>query len=308
MNGVNITRGAIFTLAVISAFLVFGFSAAFADNDSSKLSMNYQKAYDNFQKAKANYDSAKEDWQAAKQAYVSANKTVANKTAEIANRTAQAVDKGKAYLNKTTSRMISHLELVKSKVAENKVLSDSEKANITADLDSDIATLTALQAQIPGITTVAQLKNLSVEIKNAWVDARKGVARAVGLVEQEKYQKVAEQAQNASAKMQKVIDLMNAKGLDSTEFQALLSDYNNHVSLAKADFLAAKDKFLAGDNSAAKELLKSGREELKEAQGVAKEFAKKVREGAKQLRKANQAQKKNESKSKSEDDNEGETD
>lgn len=283
----------IFTLAVIAAFVVFGISAAFADSDSANgpVKAAYQKAHENFQKAKVNYDNAKSEWNTAKKAYLSAvNKT--NKT----NETALAVEKGKAFLNRTVSRMLSHLDLLKSKVADMKVLSDSEKANITADFDASISALTSLQSEIPGVTTTAQLKNLSEKIKAEWNNARKGIARAVGLAEEERYQNAIAKAENASLKAEKVVNALKNRGADTAAVDALVSEYNSKVALAKASFASAKEKFLAGDNEGAKAALKAGRDYLKEAQELLKDAAKKVKEGMKEKIQAQRAQAKEQRK------------
>lgn len=279
------------TILVFAVMLVFGISmafAAFAENVSAgnvatkrALALKtYQEARQSVQTAKTNYDSAKNEWVSTRQAY--AAERGANKTAAMA----LAIEKGKIFLNRTVTRMTDHLELVKSKVEEMKVLSDAERANTTADIDSDIAALSALQAKLSGITTKEQLRNVSNEIKDAWHNSRRGIARAVGRIEQAKTEDVAERAENVSAKIEARIDALKAKGIDTTALSALLSQYDSQISLAKQSLALAKEKFSAGAYEEGQAAVKSATGYLKEANKILKEIARAAKEEAKANRAA----------------------
>lgn len=282
------------SVLAIAMILVFGISAAFAQNTSvsdnarvkalAELSVKKALALKNVEEAKANvreakteYESAKAEWALAKQKYINATAKHVGET----NATLVAIERGKVFLNKTTTRMISHLDLIKSKVSGMKALSDSEKANLTADIDTSILALTALKDQIPGVATKQQLVNLSAKIKTEWLNAQKGVSRAVGLTEANRAGEIVQKAENVSSKAQNQINNLKAKGLDTTELERRLAEYNNQTSLALEDVADAKAKFLAGDKESGRVALKNAKDHLKTANEILKNL---IKNATKELR------------------------
>jgi len=79
------------------------------------------------------------------------------------------------------------------------VLTDAEKSSITAELDASIASFEAFKAGNSGSHHKEGLKSVAAEIKEEWINSRRGVERAAGLVLAAKEAKLAELAEKVSA-------------------------------------------------------------------------------------------------------------
>ena len=279
---------------ILAALVIFAFgiSAVFADDAPSisgelikkQLAVKeYQEARADFIEAKADYASARVEWFQARQNYLLKK----NQTYASANATTFAIEKGKIFLNRTVNNMISHLQLVKSKVLEIKALSDSERSNITADLDSSILALSALEPEIKAVTTKSQLVAVSQKAKELWHSSQRGVARAAGQIEKNKIDALIKQAENLSVNAQSKIDEAKAKGIETKELESILADYNKHIAEAKASVALAQTQINGKEFDDARESLKNAKEQLREAQQTVREFVKKAREIAKEQRKEN---------------------
>jgi len=278
---------------ILAALVVFAFgiSAAFAE-DAPSISgelikkplaiKEYREAKTEVLEARADYASAKAEWIVARQSYLAKR----NQTAGSANATAFAIEKGKIFLNRTVTNMISHLELVKSKVQEIKVLSDAERSNITADLDSSIAALAAVEPKITAVSTKSQLVAVSQEVRELWANSRRGVARAAGQIEKARIDALIKQAENMSVKAQAKIDEAKAKGIETKELESILAEYNTNVANAKASIALAQTQINGKEFEDARESLKTAKEQLREAQKDVREFVKKAREIVKEQRQA----------------------
>ncbi len=224
-------------------------------------------------KVRAEYDDTKTKWIDAKRAYVAA----ANSTNATEMKKA-AVGKGQDFLQKQIDRMISHLELVRSKVEGMDVLEDEEKILILADLDVDIAGFEDIKARAENVTDADVLRNLSIEVKEAWLDSRKGVARAVGKIECAHEENLVEQVQKFTRSTENAIFQLEKRGIDTAEADALLNAYKNHLQLAKGELDAAKEQFAAGNTDEARNHIRASHRYVVEAHNELKGVVSEVKE------------------------------
>ncbi len=269
-------------------------SAAIAvSNRVAVLRAQYQRAKVNFVQARemytiakqkvvrvrAEYNDTRTKWINAKKAYIAA----ANSTNATEMKKA-AVGKGQAFLQKQIERMISHLELVRSKVESMEVLGDEEKILILADLDVDIATLEEIKARAENVTDAAELRNLSIEVKDAWLDSRKGVARAVGKIERAHEENVVEQVQNFTRRIENAMFQLEKRGIDTVEANALLDAYKNHLQLAKDELDAAREQFAAGNVTEGRNHVRASHRHVVEAHSELKGVVREIRNAIKEAR------------------------
>ena len=269
-------------------------SAAIAvSNRVAVLRAQYQRAKVNFVQARemytiakqkvvrvrAEYNDTRTKWINAKKAYIAA----ANSTNATEMKKA-AVGKGQAFLQKQIERMISHLELVRSKVESMEVLGDEEKILILADLDVDIATLEEIKARAENVTDAAELRNLSIEVKDAWLDSRKGVARAVGKIERAHEENVVEKVQNFTRRIENAMFQLEKRGIDTVEANALLDAYKNHLQLAKDELDAAREQFAAGNVTEGRNHVRASHRHVVEAHSELKGVVREIRNAIKEAR------------------------
>ncbi len=269
-------------------------SAAIAvSNRVAVLRAQYQRAKVNFVQARemytiakqkvvrvrAEYNDTRTKWINAKKAYIAA----ANSTNATEMKKA-AVGKGQAFLQKQIERMISHLELVRSKVESMEVLGDEEKILILADLDVDIATLEEIKARAENVTDAAELRNLSIEVKDAWLDSRKGVARAVGKIERAHEENVVEKVQNFTRRIENAMFQLEKRGIDTAEADALLESYKNHLQLAKGELDAAREQFAAGNVTEGRNHIRASHRHVVEAHSELKGVVREIRNAIKEAR------------------------
>ncbi len=219
------------------------------------------------------YDDTKTKWDDAKKAYVAA----ANSTNATEMKKA-AVGKGQDFLQKQIDRMISHLELVRSKVESMDVLEDEEKILMLADLDVDIAGFEDIRARTENVTDADLLRNLSIEVKEAWLDSRKGVARAVGTMECAHEENLVEQVQKFTRSTENAIFQLAKRGIDTAEADALLNAYKNHLQLAKNELESAKEQFAAGNTEEGRNHVRASHRYVVEAHNELKGVVSEVKE------------------------------
>ncbi|MCK5333831.1 MAG: hypothetical protein KAJ24_04920 [Candidatus Aenigmarchaeota archaeon] len=230
-------------------------------------------------RVRAEYVDTQAKWIDAKKAYVAAtNSTNATEMKRA------AVGKGQDFLQKQIDRMISHLELVRSKVEGMEVLEDDEKILILADLDVDIAEFEDIKARAENVTDADVLRNLSIEVKEAWIDSRKGVARAVGKMECAHEENMVEQVQKFTRTTENAIFQLEKRGIDTAEADALLNAYKNHLQLAKGELDAAKEQFAAGNTEEGRSHVQASHRYVVAAHNELKGVVREIREAIKKAR------------------------
>ncbi|VVB60541.1 Uncharacterised protein [uncultured archaeon] len=264
-----IMKKTILIFAVV--LMALSVSTVFAESDT------VVQARQNFLKAQSDYDLARADWIAARQVYVNAVK--ANNT----NATFP-IEQSKAILEKLIDRVIAHIQVVKDRIQDAKILSDSEKANFSGELDADSASLSALKAEVQTITTKDQYKAVAEKIKLERQKDLKNIETVLGIIEAERGERIIDQAQNVSAKIEKYIDNLKSKGVDTSGIEGLLTEYRNDLSLASSSLADAKNKFAAGSNEDGRDALKAGKRYIIDANKALKEGVNMIKEAGKGIR------------------------
>jgi|GEM_PF-742419 len=291
------------TLVLAIIFAIGIIAPAFAENNSASnnqvqalqekyrnIQAQYSAAKQQYQAAKENYASAKDDWESAKKAF--------QENRNNTNATANMIENGKTYLTRTVDNRIAHFKLIKSKVENMSVLSDTEKSSIVAELDANIATFEAFKPEIAAVTTKEGLKAVAAKIKNEWITSQRGVERAAGLVLSAKGSKLIELAEKVSVRAKTGLGKLKSSGKDTSAYDEIISEFDAKIAAAKSDIEEANAKFTAAGNASTadekkvlindgKDLLKHANEKIKEAHKLLKEGVKNMREKVKEARKEN---------------------
>lgn len=179
------------------------------------------------------YKSARQDFQNALAKYLQF-KTAANKAA--------MENTARNFLEKSVSSLIKRLETIKNWVANRGALSETEKQEITAEIDKDIAWLQERSSKIQMASPEA-VKNEAKTVRTYWKTHRVRVKRITGRIQAARINFLIAKAENFSAEVAKKIEELNAGGKDTSQLESWLNDFNQKITLAKQKYEAAKAKF-----------------------------------------------------------------
>ena len=172
------------------------------------------------------------------------------KASSTGERMEKRVEKVQEKAGDAIDKRIKSLIELKARLASIKLLSADQLASLTATLDAEIASLTALQGKIAAGTATSTLKS---DVKSITKDHRvfqlvEPKARIAAAASRIKA--VATQLESLSTKLQERITAAQTAGTDVTAATAALTDFNAKVADAKvqADAAVALVAGLTPDN------------------------------------------------------------
>ncbi len=199
--------------------------------------------------AKAEYNQARQQYLNEVNLYKSARQELLNaktKYQQLKNvENKEAVeDAARNFLEKAVNSLIKRLETIKNWVANRRIISESEKQTIIAEIDQDIVWL---QERLPGIQTASAegIKEEAKEIREYWKNHRVRVKRIIGQIEAARINFLLTKVESFSAKVGEKIQELKAAGKDTSQLETRLADFNSKLALAREKYEAAKAKFQA---------------------------------------------------------------
>lgn len=188
------------------------------------------------------------------------------KASTTGERMEKRAEKVQEKAGEAIEKRIKSLIELKARLANIKLLSADQLASLTATLDTEIASLTALQGKIAAGTATSTLKS---DVKSITQDHRvfqlvEPKARIAAAASRIKA--VATQLELLSTKLQERITAAQAAGTDVAAATAALADFNLKVADAKvqADAAVSLTASLAPDNGD-KTVLEANKKALKDA-------------------------------------------
>lgn len=241
----------------------------------------YNNAKAEYLQLRGFYKSARQDWITARDKYRQYKNT---------QNSEDALNKGKDFLLKADKTLVSYLKMIDAYVDGEPSLTDTEKANIKSEIESDISWLEEKQPEIEAATTKEELRAIALGIKNKWQEIKPSVKRIVGQVMNAKLLSLINYAEAASDKIESKISVLQEKGKDTTDLEAWLVDFNEKIDLAKQKHQAAKDKFAEiQDVQDADQLFREGNAFIKEANQYLRTAYQNLKEIVKELRSTEQS-------------------
>jgi hypothetical protein len=218
----NALTSLIVAMFILSLFS--GIAAAETTRDNyQKLNGQYQILKDNYNDAKAKYQDAKERYHEAKLKFKSAKSNLSID---------ELKDKTRSYLENAADYMISHLELLKNRVesSENKgVLPSGASANI----DSHIAQLTDIKTKIQQANTTKELIDSARELQDTWIKVDLETRYYSKIIINNKIDLFILKADNASARMDTLIQKLKDQGKDTSKLEEDASSFDTMMNEAK---------------------------------------------------------------------------
>lgn len=192
------------------------------------------------------------------------------------------------FLEKTIDVLIKQLESLKTWVENRSNLSEDEKQKIIAEIDKDIAWLEQQKSEITD-ASIEEIRAKAREIKQYWRKHRVKVKKITAQTMTARLDWVIARFENVSQKISDKIEELKSAGVDTTELETLLEDFNKKVELAKEKYQAAKEDYEnISSLEDANQLAAQVRQFTKEANQYLREAHAKLVEIIKEMKKINQ--------------------
>lgn len=223
----------ILLVAVFSMTSVPAANAQTLRDIDDKAKTNYEQARQTYLSEVEAYKKARLDFQAAK-LKLSRFKTVENKAAYR--------ESIQTFLSKSVSALIQYLEALKNKASNVRGISDAERAEIIAYIDTDINWLKEKQTTLSGTLTDEQLKNEAIAIRDYWTTIKTTFKKGVADIWIARVNFVISKAEILSGKVADKISELKAQGKDTAKLETWLADLNSSIASAKTKVASAAEK------------------------------------------------------------------
>ena len=263
----------ILSIALVAMLVLSLMPLSYAQPPGGKVSERYKVA-------KADYINAMEAYKNAKQDYL--------RMKELRGKGFRGapLEKAKNFLLRSIEAMIAHLEMVKARVDITPGLDDERKAEITEDLDSHINWLEERKQKVEMAEDRKELVETAREVRKKWVEVRVEMKKIVGEIIISRIDSVLEKGEEIGDRLDARIETMKEKGYDTEELESLLTDYREHMNLARENRDKAKEKFeQISSVDDVYPLFREGRGFVKEANRHIREMFKDLRQIIREIKK-----------------------
>jgi hypothetical protein len=231
LNALTSLIAAMFVLSLFS-----GIAAAETPRDKyENLNGQYQTLKDNYDSARAKYQDAKEKFKEAKLKFKSAKSNLSID---------ELKDKTRDYLENVADYMISYLELLK-----NRVESSEDKgvlpAGAVANIDAHIAQLTDIKTKIQQANTTKELIDSARELQDTWIKIDLETRYYSKIIINHKIDLFILKADNASARMDTLIQKLKDQGKDTSKLEKDASNFDTLMNETKQNHQNDLDLFVS---------------------------------------------------------------
>jgi len=269
--------------ALLAVFLVLATTIplGFAQGDEGT-----PTAVERYQLAREKYKNNVQAYRDARSDLVLARQKVAVR--RNANDTAVGLERAKIFLLRSTDAMISHLEVVKTKIEVSRALPEDEKESAIAEIQSYITWLENAKGNIEAATTRQELLDIARAVRGKWAESRVSVKQITGWMLTARLDGIIEKGEGVSTRIESRIAELNEAGKDTSKLEEMLDDYNSKIELAKEKNTAAKEKFGEIDSiEDADKLFREGHQFLKDANRYLREAYGTLKDIVREMRRLN---------------------
>ncbi len=152
------------------------------------------------------------------------------------------VEKIKSFMMAELERIISHFELLKTRVENIRVLDEIEKDNLISEFNEYISYLENVKKEVTAATTMREITAIRKEMKDTWLEVRKGIKRARGLILNARIIHVLNHGEAISAHIENKIKILKTKGMNTSQLETRLAIYQNKLASGKQKYRTIKEK------------------------------------------------------------------
>ncbi len=239
-----------------------------------------------YQLARERYKNNVQAYRDARSDFLSARQKIAVR--RNANESAAGLERAKTFLLRSTEAMISHLEVVKTRIEVSRALSDEEKQNAVQDIESYITWLEGAKGEIVSAETKEDLLEIASLVSEKWAESRVIVKQITGKVLTARLDSIIEKGEGVSDRIDARIEELKEAGKDTTRLEELLEDYNSQIGLAKEKNEDAKEAFGRIESlEDANRLFREGHQFLKDANRYLREAYSGLKDIVREMRRLN---------------------
>lgn len=248
-----------------------------SEEERTELRERFEKARDEFKEAKDELEDARKKLKEAKEQ----------------RRDEDALTHAKTYLLRTAEALINHLEKLEAKVQESKNIPDEREAKIVAEIDTQIAEINAIKAEIEAATTKEQIKEAAKKLRVKWNRLKNIIRLHAERVVSARVEGLVNQGLVLEKRLDHVLAKAKEKGIE-VDVSAEINAFSEKIALSREKYKQAqvtiteafelREKGEPADSEnikalmdEANQLLKDARSAIKEAHGILKTVVKKIR-------------------------------
>lgn len=199
---------------------------------------------------------------------------------------AEIKSNAKPHLLNTVNAVLESLNKLKAKVDASDYLEENDKKEILANVDAKITKVNDLIKKIEALnenSTPEDVKQLSQEITAAWKEIRPLLEIQHRRVEILGFGGIIKRSEKLEERLKNTLEKMKAKGYDVTNLDALITEFDNRLKLAKASHIEALKLIIAGDVKGAHEKLVDAKKQLKLAHETLKKIVQEIKKRDKKV-------------------------
>lgn len=266
----------ILTSLVAALFVLSLFAGVTAANPGGKNENEYLKHKEKYENTGKLFEDAREQFEKALREF---NAKKDSKSKE------QLLLKTKEYLDKTIDHMVAYLEVLRSRAEKNE-----DKGilpfDVSKNIDAHVAELEQLRAKVQKANSIEELRADNKELKELFVKIRLETRYDFEILLNNRINKFIARADNVSARLDRAIQNLKSKGIDTSDLEKDAATFNSLIKEAtadqqKTDALLATHSGFGSDGTVTN--IKEAEAFLRQVDNSQRETIKKLRAASRQL-------------------------
>ena len=248
---------------------------------ASAISGSAETAEGQFGEQKSAFNEAFTGYKNARDSYSTAKKELDSTKSKTRQR---LLEKAKTFMLHADRSAIKYLDVLTVRVEQVNGIPEDKRSAMLAEINKDSDWLLKTQTDIEEAKSIDELRDIAKRFREHWRNYRGVSKRMAGLILHEKLGVMIVRAEGASSKVSEMVVTLKSQGKDTRELEGLLSDFNEHIDIAKKINEDARPYFesipMAGETSSSfqegMKLIRDAHLELKEAHSVLSDISKEL--------------------------------
>lgn len=183
-----------------------------------------------YEAAKLNAMDAKAKFRALNSSYFPCKNSSTTQCLEVKARILEAA---RNLTVNSYGRAISYLEKLRERIGSSQFINSTNAQEAVAEIDSALALLQAGKLKAQNASTLAELRNASLELKRIILKIRTMVRLHEVRVIRARVSEVFERARHLERRMELILDKLNSSGINTSGMESNLSEFSAKVDAAK---------------------------------------------------------------------------
>jgi len=182
-------------------------------------------------------------------------------------------DNTKRYLFHWADMAENWMEKLRNRINNSK-MSEEDKEELLSLLDDYIAIIEKSKQKIESAENVTELREAIQEMKQSWMEVRKGLRSIVGQIIVAEMRVIVQKAEQVQLRLEARIEEMSQAGVDTEDLENIINEFKSNLDVADENLDQAKEAFESNDfvNGFAK--IEEAKKNLRNAFGAVKKFVK----------------------------------